>query len=54
MPCLPLRKSQLLKQLIGIRKKMVHSIKQRVLYLLLIPFARFAERNYQKENNSNL
>lgn len=36
------------------KKKMVHSIKQRVLYLLLIPFARFAERNYQKENNSNL
>ena len=35
------------------RKKMVHLIKWRVLYLLLILFARFAERNYQKKNNSN-
>lgn len=31
---------------------MAHSIKRKVLYLLLIPFAHSAERNYQKVNNS--
>ena len=41
------------KPLTGKRKRMVHLIKRRVLYLLLILFARFAERNYQKKNNSN-
>lgn len=37
---------------IGIRKKMVHSIKQKVLYLSLILSAHFVGRSFQKVNNS--
>lgn len=47
-------KKPVIEQHIGIRKKMVHSIKKKVLYLSLILSAHFVGRSFQKVNNSIL